>query len=272
MNRLHAEFDRLYLPHPTHRLGADADVDAGADADVSGLIDAQGRVRALVLELARPADWDQLSQAWRGAQADLGLPAPAIAVSGTDGLQLWFSLAAPVSVPQAHAFLESLRSRYLPDVAPGRLRLLPALDTSSSAGALVHARQVPALHAQTGNWSVFVASDLVPLFADTPWLDSAPSDEGQANLLRDLDSIKPTAWAAALQQLTPSTLRAGAEAPTTGANTLDTGSREAVSPGGLDPRRFLLAVMNDHAVPLALRIEAAKALLPYPDDCTPFET
>ena len=29
-----------------------------------------------------------------------------------------------------------------------------------------------------------------------------------------------------------------------------------------DPRAFLLQVMNDGAVPLALRIEAAKALLP----------
>ena len=29
-----------------------------------------------------------------------------------------------------------------------------------------------------------------------------------------------------------------------------------------DPRRFLLRVMNDESVALALRIEAAKALLP----------
>lgn len=33
-----------------------------------------------------------------------------------------------------------------------------------------------------------------------------------------------------------------------------------------DPRRFLLHVMNDSAVPLPLRIEAAKALLPYTVD------
>ena len=30
-----------------------------------------------------------------------------------------------------------------------------------------------------------------------------------------------------------------------------------------DPRRFLIEVMNDERVALALRIEAAKALLPY---------
>jgi hypothetical protein len=32
-----------------------------------------------------------------------------------------------------------------------------------------------------------------------------------------------------------------------------------------DPKHFLLQVMSDDTVPLALRIEAAKALLPYPD-------
>jgi len=35
---------------------------------------------------------------------------------------------------------------------------------------------------------------------------------------------------------------------------------------GRDPKRFLLHVMNDPSVPLGLRIDAAKALLPYPDD------
>jgi hypothetical protein len=30
-----------------------------------------------------------------------------------------------------------------------------------------------------------------------------------------------------------------------------------------DPKRFLQEVMNDPTVPLALRIEAAKALLPH---------
>jgi len=32
---------------------------------------------------------------------------------------------------------------------------------------------------------------------------------------------------------------------------------------GMDPKGFLLGVMNDPAVELHLRIEAAKALLPY---------
>ena len=67
-----------------------------------------GTVRAMVLELVRPADWTLLSTLWRGVQTDLELPAPAIAVSGIDAYRLWFSLAEPASAAQARAFLEAL--------------------------------------------------------------------------------------------------------------------------------------------------------------------
>ena len=117
MNRLQTEFQRLYLP-----TGSDADTTDSATAD---LFDARtGHTRALVLALAGPADWQPLAKVWRGVQADLDLPAPAIAVSGTDALQLWFSLAEAVSLAQAQAFLERLRCHYLPDVARHRVRLL----------------------------------------------------------------------------------------------------------------------------------------------------
>jgi hypothetical protein len=36
----------------------------------------------MVLELARPAEWPPLARVWQAVQAELGLPAPAIAVSG----------------------------------------------------------------------------------------------------------------------------------------------------------------------------------------------
>ena len=76
--RLAREFQRLYGP-------ADAPAAAAGNA-----------VRALVLDVARPADWRPLAAVWQGVQADLGLPAPAIVANGSDGLQLWFSLAQPV--------------------------------------------------------------------------------------------------------------------------------------------------------------------------------
>jgi hypothetical protein len=187
MNRLDTELHRLY-PAPA----------------------APGQVRAMVLELARPASWEALSRVWQGVQAELELPAPAIAVSGVDGYQLWFSLAHAVPAAEAANFLEQLRRRYLADIAPERL----------------------ALH---------------------PWLDLPPGLDQQAELLSRLTSIKPAELGRALARLlaTPE----AAQAP-----------QAAAGGAATTPKAFLLEVMNDRAAPLALRIEAAKALLPYLDD------
>ena len=229
MTRLQAELHRLYLPHTV----------AGqlAEPEASSLIDDQGRVRAAVLELARPADWPALAAVWRGVQADLNLPAPAIAVNGLDGYQLWFSLSEPVPADQATAFLDALRRRYLADIAPQRVGLKPAV------GPLTPSQT------QSGQWSAFVAADLAPVFADEPWLDTPPSPEGQADLLCRLASIKGADFRASLDGLGVSTTAPAVTRPTpTGA--------------GLDPKQFLLDILNDDTVALGLRIEAAKALLP----------
>jgi len=230
MNRLQSELLRLYLVH-------------------DGAVDGDGRVRAMVLELAQPADWHALSAMWKGVQADLALPAPAIAVSGIDGYQLWFSLTASVPVAQAQAFLEALRARYLGDVAPQRVRLFPSMP----------AKMVPALQEETGHWSAFVTQDLVSIFAQEPWLDRQPGVDGQADILCRLQSIQPAAWESALSVLRPAGVpvhRSPAASPAVTASVAAGGDEQ-------DPRRFLLKVMNDAAVDLHLRIDAAKALLPY---------
>jgi len=243
MNRLQREVQRLYaVPTP----GA-----ADAAADEPCLIDADGRVRAMVLGLARPADWQALSKVWQGVQTDLALPAPAIAVSGTDGYQLWLSLAAPVPMPQAVAFLEALRQRYLSDIPAHRVALMPAADDPCAR----HAKPVPAAQADSGLWSAFVAPDLAPMFADEPWLDLPPSPEGQSDLLSRLTCIRPDDFQRAQAQLMP----ALPAAPVPGA--VDSAALPAGT--GRDPQRFLLDVMNDDRVALGLRIEAARALLPY---------
>ena len=247
MNRLQRELQRLYAPQ--------ADAPLGLDLDARGLVDAQGRVRAMVLELARPADWAALSAVWGGMQADLGLPAPAIAVNGSDGYQLWFSLLEPVPVSQARAFLDALRRRYLGDIAPDRVAMLPALD-AASAGPPLHARPVPALQADGGLWSAFVASDLALMFADEPGLDVPPNPDGQAQLLEPLKSITPAEFERALQRLRLAAVPAARGPPS---------SPAPQAAASLDPKRFLLDVMNNDNLDLALRIEAAKALLPYFD-------
>jgi len=87
-----------------------------------------------------------------------------------------------------------------------------------------------------------VAPDLAPVFAEEPWLDTPPGEEGQADLLARLQSIKSAALPG------PAAAAAAGATPAPATNS--------------DPKRFLLEVMNDASVPLALRIEAAKALLP----------
>jgi hypothetical protein len=259
MSTLQAELERLYIPRDA--------VHQKQDVAESCLITPDGTVRAMVLELARPADWTVLSALWQGVQAELGLPAPAIAVSGIDGFQLWFSLAEPVPVAQACAFLGSLRLRYLSQVTTDRINMRPCIDESMPQKA-VHAALVPKLREETGRWSAFVASDLAAIFADEPWLDLPPSPEAQANVLARIESIKLADFQVALDRIKPVDLGRGAHAQSD-ANKLikvqdDAETINSPSQGkGMDPKGFLLGVMNDPAVELHLRIDAAKALLPY---------
>jgi hypothetical protein len=259
MNRLQSELARLYLPRPSDHV----DVDVPS----TNLIDAKGRVRAMVIELARPADWDTLSRVWHGVQVELELPAPAIAVSGTDGLQLWFSLAEPIAVAQAHAFLAGLQQRFLADIKPVRVRLMPAADASASRQDL-HAALVPAQQTDgSGNWSAFLAPDLVPVFAESPWLDIPPNEEGQATLLRSIAVMALPAFDGVFAMLgrttQPETTPVAAAAPGADEYSVAHHKPQPVFARSEDPKQFLLQVMNDDAVALVLRIKAAKALLQH---------
>jgi hypothetical protein len=242
MTRLPSELHRLYL--------MDAPARQDTDPQQPTLCDAQGCVRAMVLSLGQPADWRALSAVWQGVQIDLGLPAPAIAVSGTDAYQLWFSLAEPLLVAQAIEFLTALSAHYLRDIAPERIALMPSF-SAQTPPQIQHAPLVPAEQAPSDQWSAFVAPDLAPVFAQTPWLDIPPNLDGQADLLASLSSIP-------LGDLQRALVRLGASAPAS----LVAAPRPKAATSA-DPRGFLLEVMNNDAVALALRIEAAKALLPY---------
>lgn len=257
MNRLSYEWQRLYAPAPT--VGAEATTPADPIDEIH-LVDTQGRVRALALQLGRPADWSALSRVWQGVQLDLGWPAPAIAVSGTDGYLLWFSLTQAVPVAQARAVLAALQARYLGDIAAARVDLWPVPDASAPQGVR-HARPIPAEPERPEQWSAFVAPDLAPVFNDTPWLDLPASLEGQADLLSHLASISPTEWEMGQMQLGVTTAATAPPEPSAPAVPL-TAERAPTRPQ-TDPHRFLLDVMNNEAIEMSLRIEAAKALLPF---------
>lgn len=228
MNRLQAEQQRLFPA-----------------------VDDAGAVRALVLEVAGPAPWDQLAAVWQGVQADLELPAPAIAVSGGDAYQLWFPLAQALPAAQAVRFLALLRQRYLAGSPRHRITTVP--------GEGQQARAVPPFAAAPGRWSAFVTPDLASLFSDEPSLDMPPGDEAQADLLSRIQCIPP----ADLQRAMALLDAPAAPAPQASAAPPATSSRSEAHEHPQDPRRFLLSVMNDPAVDLHLRIEAARALLPF---------
>jgi hypothetical protein len=243
MSALATELDRLY--------GLASDLRAER---------AEGQVRALVLELARPSDWAALSAVWRGVQVDLELPAPAIAANGVDGLQLWFALAEPVPIAQGRAFLDGLRVRYLGGVSIARVGMV-LVDQAGALQSNAPSLPVPALQPH-GNWFAFLAPDLVAIFADEPWLDREPSAQAQASVLAGLQCIKPDAFQSVLQQLGPSMQKPRGSAAVNAIASTQVGA--PLQPGeALQPRRFLLDVMNDASVELHLRIEAARALLPY---------
>lgn len=239
MNRLQAELHRLFL------LSSD---DQRADMP--------GMARGMVMELAGPADWEELSKVWHGVQEELRLPAPAIAVSGSDGLQLWFSLQSPVNAARAADFLSRLCARYLPGVAQGRVRLQPW-----SGDECRSVPPVPAQFGTTGNWSAFIAPDLAPIFSDTPWLDVEPGVDGQADLLARVEPMGQAAFDAAMQRLPPVAFKATAPPAWSETGGSPPRGEPAESASDVDPRRFLQQVLNDETAALALRIEAAKALL-----------
>jgi hypothetical protein len=208
-------------------------------------------VRALVLEVAGTLRWSAVSAVWQAAQADLRLPPPAIAVSGGDACQLWFSVAQPVALDEAQAFLAALRDRYLAGVPTESVRLRPV------PGEPLREDLVPPLQVGPERWSAFVAADLAPLFAEEPWLDHPPGADAQAELLSRVQSIPPEAFARALAQLT-------APQPASAPAQPAAAPKSAQHATHADPRQFLLSVMQDPAVDLRLRIEAAKALLTAP--------
>ncbi len=277
MTRLDAQWQRLYaLPdHAPHTTS--------------------GGVRALVLELARPTDWGALLTVWQAAQDELGLPAPAIAVNGVDGHQLWFSLAQPVPVALAEAFLDGLIQRHLaplPELSRTAeqrvgvgvgLAMPPGLDAPARTPAghlprrgLPADLRVPAQQA-SGHWSAWVAADLARIFSDEPWLDLPPSPDAQADLLSRHHSATRADW-----ELACARLGVAAQAPTNATRPTDvnrghpehqrtdldtakdTPHHPTLAGPWANPRDFLLAVVNAPTVPLAQRMDAAKALLAHP--------
>jgi hypothetical protein len=223
MNRLQGQFHQLYA------LQASVPVET---------------VRVMVLALRHPEAWALLAPIWQGVQVDWAWPAPAIAVNGHDAFELWFAIEKPTSCDEAMALLHRLCRQYLLDQHKDRLSFWPNADNSDFVAPI--AKRIPSQNSATGRWSAFVAPDLAAVFGDDPSLDLPPGDEAQAEVISRIQPIPTADWQRAI---------ASAEPPVRQASTPTTPKPQD------DPRRFLLSVMNDATVDMALRVEAAKALL-----------
>lgn len=256
---------------PAHSLSA-ADLErgpAGEAAIALHLTTPEGNARALVIEFARSAHWPQAAALCQTLTGELELPAPAVAVGGPAGYQLWLSLAEPQPVAALQAFLQALVHKYLADVPAAARRCYP--------GDGDDCPHLPPARLANEGWSAFIDPTMGVMFADETWLPMAPNADKQADMLAALKSISTTDFQRALAQLQAESAAAMAgeslaeptaqpiAKPFSTAPAATAASLAAPSLGSQfsDPRDFLLAVMNDTGASTEQRIEAAKALLPY---------
>ncbi|MCE3261828.1 MAG: hypothetical protein K0R43_907 [Pseudoduganella sp.] len=169
MQKLNAELKRLYLTD-----------------------DAQpGQTRAITLSFRRLAKddetghWERLCAVANAVQADLGLPAPAVSISGEGAFGLWLSLAQPVPMVQAQGFAELLGAAYCPES-----------DAASEPLVLP-----PSQHQASGKWAAFIHPGMGTSFAGDEGLEMQPPEAGQVALLEGLASITPEQFAQAFDQL-----------------------------------------------------------------------
>lgn len=244
MNKLNAERHRLFrLPGKP--------VSAGGEAG-----DKQATPRGhrlLRLAFRRPGDWERVASIFHGIQDDLELPAPPVSVDGR-GFCLWFPLAQAVSREQANTFLTCLIARHAADLPSDRIE----------AEAVDALELPPARLAGDERWSAFIDPGMGSLFIDEPWLEMAPTPDKQAELLAGFSEIKAEEFERALSRLAPAAPRtpSASDTPRHESAPAADGKLSLNGPHA-DPQSFLLAVMNDPNASPALRVEAAKALLPY---------
>lgn len=225
MQKLIAELMRLYLPADALPLDVLALHVLGQQNVPVSLTGSDGLTRAMMIPFRKTkgadseAHWSRLCEVANTLQADLGLPAPAVSISGGDAYYLWLSLATPVPADQAQSFLERLRDAHFPEVeiAPDAVRAPVALP--------------PCLHPRTGKWAAFIHPGMGASFADEPGLDMAPPPLGQAAFLERLESIGKEQFEQVFNALEPASRSAPLAAPAVFAEPASSASHRVPSPG-----------------------------------------
>lgn len=196
MQKLISELSRLYLPAGAVSPEALAGHISGKST-LALKLTSSGMTRTIVIAFRklRGADeaqhWTQLCEVANALQADLGLPAPAVSISGADGYGLWLSFEHPVPAAQAQTLLELLAQAYFPDqaVAPDAVEAPVELP--------------PCLHQASGKWAAFIHPGMGASFADESGLDMPPPMAGQVAFLEGLEQISEDQLRHALALLQP---------------------------------------------------------------------
>ena len=195
MQKLISELARLYLPEDAVSPDALAEHMLGKTTLAVNLATQDGMTRAIVIPFRKVSGGDE-AQHWtllcsvaNAVQAELGFPAPAVSISGSDGYGLWLSLEKPVPVAQAQTFVKLLGQANFPDIA---------LD-ADAVGAPVELP--PCLNKSTGKWAAFIHPGMGASFADESGLEMAPPLAGQVAFLESLRSISEAQFAHALDVL-----------------------------------------------------------------------
>lgn len=195
MEKLISELRRLYLPADAPPADALARHLGGEQTLAVNLTDGAGLGRAVMIPFRKAGEgaehWTRLCAVANALQQDLGLPAPAVSISGDGAYGLWLSLEQPMPAARLAEFVALLRNAYFPDVE---------LDPHAAPGPV---ELPPCLHRATGMWAAFIHPGMGASFADEAGLDMAPPAAGQAAFLEGLESIGPEAFRQALGKLRP---------------------------------------------------------------------
>nr|WP_315257056.1 hypothetical protein [uncultured Duganella sp.] len=188
MDKLISELRRLYLLNADnhqrlqHHLRGEATFAFDLAQD--------GVTRAIVIDFHQAAGeqhWLRLCEVANALQAELGLPAPAVRVSGGDSYRLWLSLASPLPLEQARQFLALLHKTYFEDEEIDFGRTMVELP--------------PCLHVATGLWASFINPSMGGALAEDLGLEMPPNEMAQAAFLEKLDSMSDEQFAHALATL-----------------------------------------------------------------------
>ena len=195
MQKLMAQLTRLYLPASAMSVEQLAQRARGEASGAISLASGDDLTRAIVLSFDKIAasdgeqHWHRLCEVANALQTQLGLPAPAVSISGASGYCLWLSLQAAIPAALAHEFIALVRRAYDADFDA---------DPQVSAGSI---ELPPCLHTGNGKWAAFINPGLGASFADESGLEMAPPLAGQIALLEGLESISEAQWRHALALL-----------------------------------------------------------------------